>query len=234
MNEALFFPITLCILLAATSSKAAENTIGIQVPPPDGFLALTDEITGLHSSLSKLGESTDETIDSYIAQEDYDDARAGKTPSLDRVFMIAFGPRTAENPTTIDVFERLIEGVEKSNEISAAEAERKARKSHNNALLGIVDDESPAVSEPEYYPLPPHRRTKTIFAFSAYVDRDFTLDENKQPRSGSSTYTIFFVRGFIVTLICTAPKDDLEWTREASAAWVEKILAANVPPQSEP
>jgi len=208
-------------------AHSAEKAVEIHVPIPNGFLLLTNEMKALHPTFSKLQSPSDNTVRFYISQEDYEDAQARRTPSLARVFIAFRVSRNAEDVTTLDVFERVTKGVEKSNKITAENVERNARKAHDKALLGIVDDQSPTVPKEEYYPFPPHLRTKTVFALSAFEAADFAVDETYQPRPGSSTYTIFFIRGLIVTLKCIAPKDELEWTRTASEAWVDEIISIN-------
>jgi len=81
-------------------------------------------------------------------------------------------------------------------------------------------------------PFPIHYETEDALAFSMYIDYGEQSEITEGHLVRALTTTFANVSGKVVSLWCYGTKDNLEWTRTASAEWLEKIVAAN--PEAPP
>ncbi len=82
-------------------------------------------------------------------------------------------------------------------------------------------------------PLDPHYEADAAFAYSMYINYGAAVEGSKKDFIVSATATFVNVAGKILFLYCYGPQEDLEWTRKASKAWAEMIMASNDQPPSD-
>lgn len=60
----------------------------IFVPPPPGFVRVTNEMTAVAKLVQHMEDPVNETLAYYIHEEDAPIAREGKMPALERTFLL--------------------------------------------------------------------------------------------------------------------------------------------------
>ena len=82
----------LFLYLSAISVRAADtftiNGNEITVPPPQGFVRITDEMTAVKRFVDKMADPMNDTLAYYIAESDVPMAMAGEIPALERTFIL--------------------------------------------------------------------------------------------------------------------------------------------------
>ena len=231
--------VTLFFLSTLGSAAFAKTfTFGgkeLSIPDPKGFVLVTPEMGAVY----RLGNTTwvtqnNEIIGFYISELALPVAMEGELPSLEKTFTImGFGDLKQIEIGTTDFLEL-----------------KKEMKQMNSAKMSLIVDSASARCETRFNQeadeifekdvtmkfhksifLEPHYESENASSVSMYMKGGVSFGGDSEiPFWTAQTVTFLNVAGKILFAYCVAPKDQLEWTREASRQWTEKIIASNDPP----
>lgn len=88
-----------------------------------------------------------------------------------------------------------------------------------NFAMGVTD----------IIPLDPHFETENMLSYSMLVKYKYgtSVEGENKDEIVSSTTTCVNIAGKILFLYCYGPQNEIEWIREASKLWTEKIINSN-------
>ena len=172
-----------------------------------------------------------EQLAAFIAESDVPEALAGEIPLLQRRFAVQVAKDMADRSVSAAEFERFTAGF-------ATDIEQSFEKFRQSGLADMMADVSRGISDQfdmEFMievgglvPLPPHHADEHSLASSLIASNEYTFaDGEALSEVITATMTFVRVRGRVLFVYANGERDDLNWTREASAQWVQQILAAN-------
>ena len=228
----------LAFLLLTFSARTADtftiNGKEIIVPPPKGFVRVTDNMPELNKLLQKRVDSANDTLGFYIPESDIPAAMTGKVPLLTRTFSLKVNKEWRNITFGLSDFSQLKQTVKSDNQKTIDDI-----KSQIPGLVeSIVKKMSPdpvVVDSFKAVPLEPHYETEHALAYSMYVGYGMTVGSKKAQGISVVTGTFLNISGVILNLCASAPQDQLEWERNTSKDWADSIIASNnQPSHSDP
>lgn len=231
----------LCQLMDSTAAFAETFTFGgkeLSIPNPEGFALVTPEMDAVYQLRNTtLVDQNNEIIGFYISELDLPVAIEGEMPPLEKTFrIIGHGDLKQAEIGASDFLKfkeetkkLFAENVSKGVSIIDSAAEKYVKKFNKEA--DEVFKEDVAMKYHKSILLEPHYENENVLSVSVYMKAGASIDgDGENPFWIAQTLTYLNVAGKILFAYCVAPKDQLEWTREASKKWTEKIIAKNNPP----
>ena len=231
---------TLCCLVAPGSLAAAEwhyqvNDKRLAIPPPAGFVRVTDGMAEVQRVMRELRDPLNEEIASYIDERDTELALGGGLPPLDYGCMIQMAREVPDLEfNKQDFIELRKQVVEENNQIrndvrtQVRQYEMRMGQHPSNDI-----DIGNALQVAGMLPLPLHREDTDAFAFTMYMDSSAVMPDVEESFTVAMTTTTANVAGTVLFFYVYAPEEDLEWTRTASREWVDQVLAQNDAPPAQ-
>lgn len=220
------------VLLPAVAG-AVEIEVGstrIEIPAPDGYLLLTDEMQPYADLMRRFVPSQNLQHAVFLGEEDAALAAAGQVPQPKRFFYVQSLRDLAYRPIKARDFAELKRSMKSENDRTLKEIEEKAPGMIREISDGIAKDYDVdlALSLHSAVPFPPHFESDRTLAFSMITKYGMS-GQGGSPESFemSATVTVVHLKAKIVFLYAAGRKEDIEWTRTASREWVERIVAAN-------
>ncbi len=228
---------SLLILALALGLGADTFDVGgkrLVIPPPQGFTLVTSEMNAVYRMSQQLSDPNNKLIAYYIPDSLVPAAKAGLLPSLPKAFLFKVNKDIKKLKFGIDDFKKLKESVKAENDEIYRDDNSKTSEVMKGTSEGISKefnvDFSAKISR--MVPLGSHFESEHALAYSVYIDYAYAAAGQKGNAVVVSTVNIANVSGKVLFFYCTAPKDELKWTRASSRDWVERILAVNPPPPS--
>ena len=235
--------VTLFFLSTLGSAAFAETfTFGgkdLSIPDPQGFVLVTPEMDAVY----RLGNNTTwatqgtENIGFYISELDLPVAVEGEIPSLEKTFRILGYTELKQieiGKNDFSSFKKEMKDFFAKNVSDRASmidsvAERYVKRF--NIEEGEVFKEDFVMKYQKSILLEPHYENEYALSVSVYMNDGASIGgDSENPFWIAQTVTFLNVAGKILFALCAAPEDELEWTRDASKKWTEKIIASNDPP----
>lgn len=230
----------LAVLALATATCLAPPVGGVsvsvggtqlEIPPPDGFVALTPELRTVYEFQKQFIWPNNEQLAVFIAESDIPIALRGEIPPLTRVFRVQVARSTAPLSISHSQFEELKEVGRKQVEDGLAKLKKELPLLFDKVSEGVSASLGAEIQIAlgSVVPLPAHEDSDHAFAWSTFVNTNFRAELDPDATTVTSVMTSAFVhvKGKVLFLYCYGAADDLEWTRTASHAWSERILKLN-------
>lgn len=221
------------LLLLSQTVSAVEIAVGgrtIEIPVPEGYAALTPEMSPLYEMMFSYVVPSNERYLILIPNAVADAARRGEDVDYERYMIVEAERHTAQADLSRAQFADF-RNLLRDQLDDSYEAVRQS-------LPDIAEDASDAASdfsESElelsfgdivYYGV--HRNSDNVLAVSQLMSIGVTVDgEETGDELGIATAAFVLVREKLIFAYVYGAKDDLEWSREFSANWVDQIVAAN-------
>lgn len=218
-------------------ANAANFSVGgknIEIPSPKGFSLVTQEMDAVYRLNLQMAGPMNDQLAYYIPESDVPVAMSGKIPALERYYILKVNKK----------IKNMVVGSKDFAEFKSVTKRQNAEilKSVKTQMSGFMEKTSKGISEEfdvdfalklsQIVPLDLHFESDNAFAYSMYINYGATVKGVKADYIVPATATFVNVAGKILFLYCYGPKDDLEWTRSASKAWAEAVMASNAQPPS--
>ncbi len=223
-------PFTVMLSFAAAAVEIEAGGRAIEIPIPTGYAELTQDMSPYYEAMYAYVVPTNERYLALLPEQATEAHRRGKDAEYYRYMLVEAEIRTIRFDITQAEFDELRN--------SMGEQLKETYESIRQSLPGLFDDASNSISDVfdadlelsigEVIPFEPHLNTQHAFAFSQLISMGVAVDgEDLGAEVGMVTATIVKVRDKMIFVYVYGSEDDLEWTREFSADWVDQILAAN-------
>lgn len=217
--------------------RAATFSVGgvdIEVPSPEGFSRVTEEMDAVYRMSLNLADPMNDQLAYYIAESDAPVAMSGEMPSLKRYYILKVNRELKNRAIGSKGFAELKSVTKRQN--------REIFKSVETQMSGLMEKTSKGISNEfdvdfalklsQMVPLDPHYEADNALAYSMYCNLGVAVEGSKRDVIVSVTATFVNVAGKVLFLYCYGSQEDLEWTRSASKAWAEIVMASNSQPPS--
>ncbi len=227
------------LLLAFSVSTLAADPIEVggqrlEIPPPAGFVAITEAMPLVKRLADQMTDPVNDTLAFYIAEDGVPTALEGNMPPLDRYFILKVNRKLKHETFGTGDFARLRASVAAENrkifeEIQAKLPELTRQLGSNVSKEFDIDF---AIEIAQMLPLDPHLEEDNAFAYSMFINYGTRSGGESGSHIVPATATFLNLSGRLLFLYAYGVKEDLEWTRSASAEWHRALLAANDAPPS--
>jgi hypothetical protein len=220
------------LLAAITNVNFKIGDVSFTIPPPDGFLPVTDEMVELKKLAETFVAPQNTLLASFIPEEVAPAAQRGEITAMPRTMSIQTATKMLTQDATRSDFAdfkeairgqqlELMKKVEKEMPGFFDKANQKIKKDFNAEV---------AVGVGGIVPLPPHLENDRMLAFSMLLNVSIKDAQGKSEVSAAyATSTFLHLRGKLLFVYVYGGKEDLDWTREVSKNWTAAMLAANPP-----
>lgn len=227
---------TICLallLIAPAVSVAANISVGgvsLAIPNPNGFSPVTPQMTLLYELQKQFVAPTNEEFVAFIPERDVPAALKDVIPDMPRRFTVQTAKSLIGASVSTSDFAKLKNIIRSQNDelMKKVEAQLPGLMKQMNEGLTKTYDVDLAFSVSQMVPMRIHEETDRALAYSALVKYDMK-DERGNPSPFVAVFTATFVhvKGKVLFLYSYAEESGLEWSREASRAWVNAVVAAN-------
>jgi len=215
-----------------TAETFSINGNEISVPSPAGFVRVTDDMTAVAKMVQQMNDSMNDTLAYYIMESDVPTAMAGKVPSLEKTFILKVNKELRNMTVGKDDFSQLKSMTKNQNQqiFENVKAQLPEEMKHISQGMSQEFNIDFAMNVSQMVPLEPHYEAENALAFSMYINYGVTAGQEKIEGIVASTATFLNAAGTVLFLYGYAPKDELEWTRDASMSWAESVMERNSQP----
>jgi len=224
------FSLLLCTICVEARDSFVINKDEITVPPPKGFVRVTDEMTTVKSILQLMDDPTNDTLAYYISESDLPAALAGELTDLKRTYFLKVNKQLRR--TTIDdkYFANLKIEINNQNHEIAERVKLKLRESSGRTIRALAEDVdlNLVMKISKIFPLEPHYEDSDSLSYSMFLEFEQAGKNSSGKEITVVTNTLLRVNGSLLFLYCTAPSSDLEWTRISSLEWRKSVVDSNV------
>jgi len=230
----LLLPLSLSVM-AADSFTINGNEI--TVPPPKGFVRITDDMTAVKRIVQKMADPVNDTLAYYISESDVPTSMVGDVPILERTFILKVNKQLRSMTTGKDDFSQLKEMVVSQNQQILEEVKSQMPEHMKSMSQGFSRefDVDFALTLSQMIPLEPHHQSENALAYSMYINYGVAVNDESEDVIVAATATFLNTSGVVLFLYSYASQDDLEWTRNASKDWAESVMESNdQPPAKSP
>ncbi len=232
------FSLLLILLTLSTSLFADSFDIGgkeITIPTPDGYVRVTKEMDAVHRLSMQMSDPWNELLAYYINESDAATAREGNLPPIERRFMLKVSKELKGMLVGSRDFAELKSMTKRQN--------KEIWESLKSQMPGLLDKASKGIGKEfdmslafeisEMVPLDPHYEADNALSYSWYANYGVSAEGVKEEFVVAATTTFVNASGKVLFLYCYAPQGDLEWTRDASRAWAERVMGGNAQPPTQ-
>ena len=203
----------------------------ITVPVPEGYVRVTEEMSGVTRVVKQMGDTMNDTLACYIPAEDEAAALAGEVPKMERYFVLKVNKQLRNRMVSQKDFNQFKSITKSQNDRIFEDVKRKMPGQMQQVSEGLSEefDMDLAINLSQMVPLPPHHETDTSMSFSMYINFSGSVASTQMTGAIAATSTFVNASGRVLFLYCYAAKPDLEWSRSASKAWTAQVVASNKP-----
>lgn len=228
MNRFRRLILLLCLCPALHAAEPAVVRLGeidLQLPAPEGFVRVTEAMPKLYRLAVSAENPKDETLGFYVPKVVAEDALKGGVPAYEKWLLVKVDKALREMEVDSKKFVVVKQLAKSQNKAVREEvAKRLPSLTKNVGPPGAAGPEvNAAVNLPGMVPLPPHHETESGLAWSMFAN----YEAGGGNEDVAATRTILNVGGRVLNLYAYAFKQELDWTRSASAAWSQHVMAAN-------
>lgn len=204
----------------------------LDIPSPQGFSRVTQQMDSAYRLSQHIAGPGTDLLAYYIPDSDVPAAMSDVLPSFERYYLLKVNERLKDMVVGSKDFAELKTVATRQNEEIFKSVESKMPGLMEKSSKGISTefDVNIAFQMSQMIPLDPHYETDNSLAMSMYLHFDASVNGAKEDVIRSATLTFVNVAGKILLLYCYAPQKDLEWTRDASKAWADVVMASNAQP----
>jgi len=231
--------ITFLLLLQGFSVVLAEtftiNGKEIIVPEPEGFVRVTDDMTAVVKIIQQMADPMNDTLAYYIMEPDVPAAMAGEILNLERTFLLKVNKQLRDMTVGKNDFSQLKSMTKSQNHKMFEDAKAQIPEHMKKMSQGMSQEFNIdfAMNISQMVPLAPHYEAENALAFSMYINYGVSAGQDKIDEIVSATATFLNASGTVLFLYGYAPKNELEWTRNASMKWAESVMAGNSQPPAK-
>jgi hypothetical protein len=225
--------VVICAVILHTINAYAETfDIGgteIVIPPPEGFTIVTQEMDAVYRLNLRMEDPNNDQLAYYISDMDVPAAINGEIPSLEKTSAVKVNKQIKNIIIGLKDFKKFKNKIKLQNKEKIEEIKSRASDIFEKTNKGISEefDINFAMGVNDVTPLDPHFETENILSYSMYANYGASIEQEKKDVIVSSTTTFVNVAGKILFLYCYGPQNEIEWTREVSKLWAEKIVSSN-------
>lgn len=232
--------ITLLLLNSLSLSAADTFTINGQeiiVPVPRGFARVTEDMAALKplNAQTANADPYNDTLAYYIKESKVPTAMAGDMPDLEKYFVLKVNKEMRNMTIGKDIFSQFKSVLKSQNQQTFQDIKAQIPEMMNNFSQGVSQDYNIdfAMNISQVVPLETHYEAENAMAYSMFVNYGSSTGGEKIEEIISATSTFLNTSGTVLFLFAYGPKGELEWTRSASMAWAESVMASNSKPPSK-
>lgn len=204
--------------------------VGIEVPNPKGFTPVTEAMAELYEFQKLLVTPTNQAFIHFIPMEESAEALSGELPEMERRFSVQTAKGLISASISTSDFEGLKSGIKSQNAEILKQVQDQLPDVMSNISEGVSKQYNVniALSVSKMLPLPVHLESDRALVYSSIGGYDM-IDENGEPINFVVVVTTAFVhiKGRVVFLYSYAGEDDLEWSRRATADWIDSVVNSN-------
>lgn len=207
----------------------------LNIPSPDMFSQGTEEMDGVYRLFQQSVDPMNDQLAYYIAESEIPKAMTGELPNLNRYFIIKVSKKLKNILINTRDFTKLKTETKEQNSKIINSVKKDIPNLMKKTSEGVSKefDVNIALKLNKVVPLDFHYETENAFSYSMYINYGVEAQGSKNVNIVSLTTTFANISGKIIYLYCYGSKNDLEWTRSASKAWVESIISNNSTPPSQ-
>lgn len=227
-----------CLSGSVTAEPFQIGGTTLEIPAPDGFVLVTPEMEQvyLYGEYLNASDTLNENVATYISKTEAPAALKGELPDLKRKFILKVNRNLQRKVINHTNFLELKKATRREYQQTIREIKAKDPQIYQRLNKGVQEqfDLETAIEVSKLVPFEPHYESSHALAVSMFLTITDPLEEGADAEAeediSTATATVMYVQGQLLFLFCYAPQEDLEWTRTASRAWTEAILAANDKP----
>lgn len=223
------------LLVISGSTYAETFDIGgekLVIPTPQGYSRVTQQMDAVYRLSVQIADPKNDQLAYYISDSDIPAAIAGELPSLDRTFILKVNKQLKNIVFGSKDFAELKSMIKLQNKELLESAKSQIQDLMKGTSEGISKefDMDFAMKIAQIIPLDPHYEADNALAHSMFMNYGVSTEGTNEEIIVSATVTFVNISGKVLFLYCYGPQGELEWTRSASKAWVEKVMASNSEP----
>ncbi len=206
--------------------------VAVEVPTPAGYQRVTPEMEAVSLILEQMVDPANDTLANYILEAEAAIALLNEIPEMERTFALKVSKKLKGLVVTTQDFAHIKE-VTKSEFKSIMDEVKSQMPEHMEVIsegMSEAFDVDLAMTISQMVPLEPHYEAENALAFSMYINYGLVAEDSDEKFVVAGTAMFVNAGGKVLFLYCFADQQDLEWTRSASQAWAEAVLATNPPP----
>lgn len=227
---------TLATLALATTQTPIPHAflIGnslVTIPNPDSFAIVTDDMGAVYRLFEFANDPRNDLIAAYIPASDVPPTPDDDAIKLERYIQLKINKQLRTVVASKDEFAAIKAAMKQATHDMAESLPDRVTDILEDTRDGFQEDFDLdlAISLSDVIPLEPHHEADDSFAHSMYLNFNLPNEREDSNSVYAVTSTALNVNGVILSINCYAPQQDLEWTRSASKAWADAIIAANTP-----
>jgi hypothetical protein len=233
MNK--LIPSILIQLVVSTIAVSEIFTIGgnqIEIPAPEGFVKVTDEMTMVSKFVDQMSDPMNDLIAYYIQESDAEIALSGDIPDMEKTFMVKVNKELRNITVSRSDFADLKQMMKKQNKEIFKSIQEQVPEYMDQMSSGVSDefDVDFAMQVSQMIPLDVHSETTDSMAYSMYINYGIQVEGEDESGVVAATATNLNVSGTLLFLYSYAPKEQLEWTRTSSTEWTDRVISRNSAP----
>lgn len=231
--------VLLLAVLAPLSTSAIEIVVGstpLTIPSPDGYVVVTSGMNVSTDRPKALVPENNVEFASFLSETDTVNAIQGAAPVMTRRFSMQALRSLVSGVFSAEQFGQLKEMLKSQDQKALAEVVRRVPDVEDKVKRGLIENfgEELGMTIRDPVLFRPHAESAQSISFSQllkYTVTDSTGVVRNYDAVGTTAFVLVY--GKVFYLSCFGGKGDLEWTRQASARWVDATMAAN-PPENAP
>ena len=201
----------------------------IEVSSPQGFTRISKEMDAVYRMSQQLADPMNKQLAFYIPDSSIPLAKANEMPDLSRYFMLKLSKKLKGISISPKQFTEIKDAVKSQNKKIYEDIKSLTSKQMKRMSKGVSKefDIDFAMKLTKAVPYDPHCETDNVLAYSLVINYGGSVEGEKEDFIVSATATFVNLDGRVLFLFCYGSKEDIEWTRKASKAWVKTILDEN-------
>jgi hypothetical protein len=217
-------------LAALGATTVSVGGVLLQIPEPDGYVAVTPQMSETSRVLAQFVPPTNVELVAFIPKDEAPIAARGELPDTARYFIVEIARSIIYREASSSDFAEVKNNVSDTIQETARRVEQQfpdLMKSVNNSITKKygVDFGGATVSA---VPLPIHTDSSNTFAYSMFVKYKLKAGHGHAPSNAMVVTTTFVnIRGKILFLYCYSRSGNLVWSRSASKDWAKAVIDAN-------
>jgi hypothetical protein len=225
-QTALFF----MIYSASWSSPISIGDTKLEIPNPPGFGPITPQMKELYQLQQQYIESGHDQLFAYIEESEIPKALNNEMLNINKYFSIQTPTIGKRFILSIDDFAKIKNNTKIQNEGIFKKAGKEIPalidRDYKEAIKQF--NIKPALSIPDTIPLPPHKESNGLLAYST-ITRIRFIDNAGSPKYFVSvvTTTHLYIRGKLLILYLYSDENGIEYGRGISEQWADSVVAAN-------
>lgn len=216
--------------MVAFATPIEVGVVTVEIPPPPGFARVIPEMTEVSELQQHFVPPTNVQFAAFIPEADVPEALAGEVPLMRRRFTVQTARDLVSKPVTPSDFMQVKRVFSSNNEQMFDELRSKVPDLMSQASKGVSEqfDTQFVIDVGGLVPLPPHHEDRHSVSMSMFARNEFSDgDGDVWVDVIAATMTLLHVKDRVLFVYAYGAQDDLDWSREASRAFADAIVAAN-------